>query len=233
MTRDKDRKRIIRNRMATTGESYTTARRQVIARATKMRPSLAAIAREPIDHAAIAGMSNDKIKQQTGHTWTDWVRLLDHHGAETMRHRDIARLVHEQYNVNGWWSQTVTVGYERLKGRRERGQRIDGAYEVSKSKTLDVPVDALFAAVADDRTRRRWMGRINATVRTSTAAKSMRLQWPDGTIVAFWFSSKGASKSVVSLAHSKLTTRSAMEQTKAEWSTRLDALARVLSQNGR
>jgi hypothetical protein len=32
MTRDKDRKRIIRNRMKSTGESYTTARRHVVAR---------------------------------------------------------------------------------------------------------------------------------------------------------------------------------------------------------
>lgn len=231
MTRDKDRKRIIRNRMKATGESYTTARRHVVARAAKPRPRPAAARSQSkaVDHTAIAGMSDDKIKAQTGRTWREWRRLLDDHGAATMVHRDIARLVHDKFGVADWWSQTVTVGYERLTGRRERGQRLNGAYEVSKSKTFNVPVVTLFDACADNAARRRWLDGIDATVRTVTSPKSLRLQWPDGTIVALWFESKGASKSSVALAHTKLTSRTAMEKTKTEWTARLESLARLLS----
>ena len=235
MTRDKDRKRIIRNRMKTTGESYTTARSHVVARAAKgsPRPAVTSRRQPSVDHAVIAGMSDDKIQRQTGHTWAEWIRLLDHEGAAMMVHRDIARLVHDKYGVADWWSQTVTVGYERLKGRRERGQRLNGAYEVSKSKTFNVPVGRLFDACADDTARRRWLDGINASVRTATAPKSMRLQWPDGTIVALWFIAKGATKSSLALAHTKLTSATAMEKTKTEWSARLDALARVLAGESR
>jgi hypothetical protein len=230
MTRDKDRKRLIRNRMTATGESYTTARRHVVARAAKRSqpPAAASTPSSSAARSAIAGMSDDKIRTKTGHAWQDWVRLLDAEGAATMAHRDIARLVHDKYGVGDWWSQTVTVGYERLKGRRERGQRLDGAYEVSKSKTFSVPVAVLFAAWSENPKRRRWLAGIDAAIRTATPPKSMRLQWPDGTIVAVWFTSKGVGKSVVALAHTKLASKAAMEKTKAEWSARLDALAQFL-----
>lgn len=229
MTRDKDRKRIIRTRMKATGESYSTARRHVIARATPIAGRAAAARAAQPDHAAIAGKTDETIRRQSGHTWAEWVRLLDADGAATLTHGDLARLVGAKYGVGAWWSQTVAVGYERLKGRRERGQRMNGAYEVSKSKTFNVPVATLFEAWADAGARRSWLEVSGATIRTATSPKSMRLQWPDGTIVAVWFTSKGARKSAVALAHTKLTSKSAMESTKNEWSRRLDALARALS----
>ena len=230
MTRDKDRKRIIRKRMQDTGESYTTARRHVVARAAKRRTPASSEPPRPraINHAEIAGMSDARINQQTGHGWQEWVRLLDAAGAATMAHRDIARIVHDKFGVADWWSQTVTVGYERLKGLRDRGQRRGGSYEASKSKTFDVPIASLFAAWADDATRRRWVDAAATSVRTATPSKSMRLQWPDGTIVAAWFTAKGARRSNVALAHTKLPSKHAMEQSKTAWGTRLERLARLL-----
>jgi hypothetical protein len=232
MTRDKDLKRIIRSRMKSTGESYTTARRHVVSRGAKRAARPAADRTQPaaaIDRAAVAGMSDERIKAQTGYAWQEWVRLLDAEGAAPMAHREVAQIVHSKYGVADWWSQTVTVGYERLKGRRERGQRMDGAFEVSKSKTFNVAVAVLFDAIADNAMRRRWLDGVNVPVRTATRPKSMRLQWPDGTIVALWFTSKGTAKSNVALAHTKLKSRAALEQAQAEWSERLDALARLLA----
>jgi len=59
------------------------------------------------------------------------VRLLDADNAAALPHREIAALVHEKHGVGSWWTQMVTVGYERLKGLRDRGQQRSGAYEVS------------------------------------------------------------------------------------------------------
>lgn len=231
MTRDKDRKRIIRTRMKTTGESYTTARRHLTAPASQRRlPAVASRAQTAVvDPAAVAGMSDDKIRAKTGRAWQEWVRSLDGDGAAALTHGEIACIVRDKYSVPAWWSQTVTVGYERLTGRRERGQRVSGAYEVGKSKTFNVPVATLFGAWADEATRRRWLTGIDVSVRTATAPKSMRLQWPDGAIVAVWFSGKGPAKSAVALAHTKVKTRAAMEHIKKEWATRLEALSRLLA----
>ena len=223
MPRDKDRKRIIRNRMKKTGESYTTARAHVISKIKVTEPP-ASIA----NYAALAGMKDEAIAAKTGRTWQQWVRALDGDNAAALPHRDIAVLVQSKHGIGEWWAQSVTVGYERIKGLRERGQRRSGEYEVSKSKTFNVPVDRLFRAWTHNATRRRWLDGVAAVVRTATASKSMRLQWPDGTIVAVGFVAKGPSKSTAAVAHTKLKDRAASDRAKQYWTERLSALAAIL-----
>ncbi len=234
MTRNKDLKRLVRARMKKTGESYTSARAQITRKSKAKTPSAAAIApvasANPKDYARLAGMSDTVIKERTGCTWERWVKSLDYYGAEQMSHRDIAALVSGKYKVPSWWTQTVTVGYERIKGLRARGQRRDGTYEASKSRTFNVPVTTLFDAWKDATVRKRWLGDATAKVRTATAPKSMRLGWSDGTIVAVGFISKGRTKSSVAVQHTKLPDRQTADRLKKYWSERFDALREVLAE---
>jgi hypothetical protein len=92
-----------------------------------------------------------------------------------------------------------------------------------------VPVKALFDAWADARTRRKWLHE-TVKVRTATSPKSMRIGWPDGSIIAVGFTAKGAAKSSVAFAHTKLPDRASADRLKQYWSERLDALGEVLSQ---
>jgi hypothetical protein len=229
MTRDKDRKRIIRTRMQKTGESYTAARLQVISAAKKSRTQATLPVEPPVNYASLAGMREEAIAAKTGHTWREWVRLLDGENAAAMPHREIASLVRSKYGVGDWWSQSVTVGYERIKGLRERGQRRGGSYEVNKTKTVSVPVRALFEAWSDDATRKRWLNGVKAVVRTARAPKSMRLQWPDGTLVVVLFMPKGAAKSSVAVQHTKLADKEVAGEVKQFWADRLETLASVLA----
>src|SRR5438093_3737369 len=112
MPKQKDLKRIVRSRMQKTGESYTAARFQLLKK------------KEP-DHAELAGMSEAAITRATGRTWSAWVKTLDAVHATEKPHRDIARYV-SSLGLPDWWSQTVTVGYERIRGLRDKGQRRDG-----------------------------------------------------------------------------------------------------------
>jgi hypothetical protein len=221
MPRNKDLKRLVRARMSKTGESYTAARVQILA---KSKPK-----KQPADYAALAGMKDAPLKQKTGCTWERWVRALDRDGAERLSHREIAALVSTKYKVGDWWTQTVTVGYERIKGLRARGQRRDGSYEASKSRTYNVPVTRLFEAWADANVRRRWLDGVTVKIRTATAPKSMRLDWSDRSIIAIGFMAKGASKSAVAVQHTKLPDKNKAEQLKRYWSERLDALGDVLA----
>jgi hypothetical protein len=182
-----------------------------------------------IDYAALSGMSDATIKAKTGCSWERWVKALDHHGAKEMSHRDIAALVNQKYKINGWWSQSVTVGYERIKGLRARGQRRDGTYEANKSRTFDVPVAKLFDAWTDANVRRRWLDGDNVKVRTATAPKSIRLGWSDGSIIAVGFMPKGKSRSSVALSHTKLPDKATADRLKTFWSDQLEALGEVLN----
>ena len=121
----------------------------------------------------------------------------------------------------------MTVGYERIKGIRERGQRRNGSYEATKSKTFNVPVEVLFDAWADARTRRKWLTGGSVKIRTATKPKSMRLDWSGGGIIAVGFLDKG-KKSVVALSQDKLPDKATAERLKKYWSGQLDALGAVL-----
>jgi hypothetical protein len=226
MTRDKDRKRIIRNRMKKTGEAYTAARAQILSRPARERHP------QP-DLSALAGMRDETIAAKTGRTWREWVHALDAANAASLSHRDIATLVHEKHGIRDWWAQTVTVGFERIKGLRDRGQRRDGTFEANKSRTFSVPVGALFTAWSDAAARRRWLDDVKPTVRTATPSKSMRLQWPDGTLVLVGFTAKGVGKSAVAVSHTKLLDKAASQQAKTYWTERLNALASVVAGSSR
>lgn len=234
MPRNKDLKRLVRARMRKTGEAYTAARAQLVLRSEPNKATAAATAapapaRAPGDYAAIAGMRDEVLKEKTGCTWERWVLALDRAGAAGMTHREIARLVSTRYKVPSWWSQTVTVGYERIKGMRARGQRRDGTWEVTKSRTFHVPVADLYEAWADGRQRRRWLDGARVTVRTATAPKSVRFEWDRGGIIAVNFTPRGDSRSSVAVQHSRLPDRETALALKQYWSERLDALAQQLA----
>lgn len=229
MPANKDFKRLIRARMHKTGEAYTTAR----ARLLRSKPILTKAAAVPValpsEYAVLAGMSDAAVKSKTGCTWERWVNALDYVKAHTWSHRTIAEYVHDKYHVPGWWSQTVTVGYERIKGLRAVGQRRDGGFEVTKSKVFAVPLGRLYRAFRDPRTRGRWLPGVKFTIRTATPNKSMRVTWPDGTSVELYFTTKGATKSHVQIEHRRLADRAAAAQVRGDWAERLATLDTVLT----
>jgi hypothetical protein len=229
MTQNKDLKRLVRARMKKTGESYTSARAQITRKPKEKTPTAATPAAVSVkDYAKLAGMSDAAITEKTGCTWEKWVKSLDYHGAENMSHRDIAQLVSKTYKVPSWWTQTVTVGYERIKGLRARGQRRDGSYEATKSRTFNVPVDALFDAWNDTRKRNEWLTGATVKVRSATKPKYLRLDWNGNSIIAVGFLSKGSTKSSVAIQHSKLPDRATADSLRKYWSDQLENLAGVL-----
>lgn len=239
MPKQKDLKRLARTRMEKTGESYTTSRSQLLAKRSRAaeapaptEPSAQPPAQSPVnspDYAALAGIGDEAVEAKTGCGWEKWVRTLDRQGAASWPHREIARHVHEQYEIPAWWAQMVTVGYERIKGLREMGQRRSGGYETSKSKTVPVPLAELYRAFADGRTRKRWLGDVGLTVRKATPERSMRITWEDDTSVEVGFYAKGEAKSQVAVQHSKLESQDDIEARKAFWGERLEALATLLT----
>jgi hypothetical protein len=92
-------------------------------------------------------MRDEKVKAATGKKWSQWFALLDKAGSRKKSHTEIARWVFDKYlgkkgattNVatsGGWWSQMVTVEYERARGLREKNQN-DMGYMVAVHKTFD------------------------------------------------------------------------------------------------
>jgi len=214
MPQQKDLKRIVRARMEKTGESYTAARLHIVKKNET-----------PLD-TSMAGMSDDAVKKATGRNWTEWVRVLDASGAAKKPHGEIAKYV-SSLGTPSWWSQMVTVGYERIRGLRAVGQRRGGTWETSKSRTFPVPVSTLFDAFADARKRKKWLG-LTVKVASSTKDRAMRMVWDDGTSVVIGFTSKGESKSAVAVQHMKLAAKADIDRLKVFWGERFDLLGELL-----
>jgi uncharacterized protein YndB with AHSA1/START domain len=215
MPKQKDLKRLIRSRIQKTGEAYTAARLQLLKK-REISP----------DHAAAAGMSDASVRRATGKGWAEWVALLDAAGATRKPHREIARHV-SSLGMPNWWSQMVTVGYERIRGLRDRGQRRTGGYSAGKSRTFPVSVARLYRAFASEKERRRWLP-VEASVRSATHGERLRMTWEDGSTVVFEFWSKGRLKSAVAAGHENLPDKAAVDAFKKAWTGHFDRLGEML-----
>ncbi|MET8233887.1 hypothetical protein ABZS77_24760 [Micromonospora sp. NPDC005298] len=229
MTNQRSFKNRVRARMAKTGESYTTARRHLIGRAT-------APASDPVPPAAAAQterISDDLVRERTGRGWAQWFAVLDAVSAATRTHTEIARHLVTEHEVPGWWAQSITVGYEQARGLRAPGQRRGGGFEASASRTVGAPAPRLFEAFADDAARARWLPDVEVRVRTATAPRSFRADWAGGpTRIVVGFDAVGESKTRVSVLHEKLTGAEQAAELTAYWRERLTALKVLLESNG-
>lgn len=224
MTRQKSFKDRIRARMDKTGESYATARRQLIDKSE-------AEARKKRTPRTISGVrkTEEAVLKNTGRSWDQWFKALDKWGAKEKKHGEITRWLAEEHDVDGWWAQSVTVAYEQERGMRAPGQRADGTYSVSASKTVNVPIDKLFQAFSNTKVRDRWLGEFELAIRTSRPGKSITASWEDAsTRVAFWFTSKDPGKSQVALAHEKIAEAQQADELKEFWRKRMNLLKKLL-----
>jgi hypothetical protein len=215
MTRESSFKRRVRERMSKTGESYTAARSQVSQKRDRVqsaRARLAATADRP---------SDGKIRAATGKRWDAWFSILDRWGARKRKHGETAAFLMEEHDVPGWWAQSITVWYERSRGMRLKHQQADG-FTIYASKTIGVPVDVLFDAFVNPRSRRKWLADGKMSLRTSQPSHTARFNWEDGTTrVTASFEAKGPAKATVAVAHERLPDADEAETAKTSWRKRL------------
>ena len=98
MTERQSFKRLVRARMAKTGESYTAARAMLLR------------GEEPKGTTDVRlATSDEKIRERTGRGWEEWFALLDEWGAADRPHREIARWLAEQQGIHplAWNAQAI------------------------------------------------------------------------------------------------------------------------------
>lgn len=155
----------------------------------------------------MSGMSDEAVKAATGKDWSKRRTFLDKTGAAENPHKQIVFDLHAK-GLPGWWAQSVTVGYERMIGRRAVGQRCDGAFWASASRMVVGDIDTALA---------RWLSLIGDRVdygdavaegppRVSESAnwRYWKLDLDDGSRVSVTICSKGADKAILAVGHEKV-----------------------------
>lgn len=229
MTRQRSFKRLVRARMAKTGEHYATARRMLLA-AGEVAPGTTTTAGAGTVDAAVLVAPDARIRERSGRGWEEWFDLLDEWGAEAMSHRDIARKVAAELGIQplAWPAQAVTTSYERARGLRAVGERVDG-WAVTASRTVAVPVERLFAAVTDEAIRAQWLPDGELKARTATAPKTAHFDWgSDGSRVHVTITPRGDDRGTVTVEHARLAGDDDAAARKAYWRAALLRLKALL-----
>lgn len=211
MTKNEAFKKRIRTRMAKTGERYNAARRALI------------------DNQAATGwvshpeVSDENVLAATGKTWDQWRSALDAWGAADHDHPSIAQHLAKHHGLDGWWSQSVTGGYERITGRRLPHQMPDGTFTAIKSRTITGSATELRALLDNDADRSALFGGHPTEARSKRGVKVPRFSVGPG-VAKISVTNKGNGRMTIGIQHEKLPTADDVAEWKFFWTEWLEAI---------
>lgn len=213
MTKNESFKRRIRERMASTGERYTAARRSLIDQ----------VARRSREWVSDPEIGDEAIRANTGRGWDEWCDLIERWPGHTEGHTAIAAYLREEHGVDAWWSQSVTVGYERIAGIRLPHQRPDGTFTADKSRTVSIDADELRQLLLDDDDRADLFGGAPTDLRSKPTSKAIRVAMAEGLAVIS-LEPRSDGRTTITIGHEQLPEYSRVAEWKFYWSDWLTAL---------
>jgi hypothetical protein len=169
----------------------------------------------------------------TNRTWTEWIRVLDEWGAAGRTHTDIARWLAEQHGVPPWWTQDITVRYEKHIGRRVLGQR-GQSFSATATRTMSAAPEVARAAWTDAEQRARWLPDVQLKMRPNRVdvARRFDVNDDDGRLVVS-FDARPNGRTMVAIEHQKLRDADAAKRWTTFWRSRLTELKAALEGAGR
>ena len=214
MSKQESFKRRVRQRMAKTGERYTTARHALLEQTPSGRRRRWMAEPESGDESVIAA---------TGKSWDDWCDLIDRWPGRNDGHTAIAAYLASDHGVDMWWSQQVTGGYERITGLRLPYERPDGTFTAGKSQTITVDGDRLRDLLLDADSRTDLFPGHHTELRSKPTSKTIRIAIGPGVVqVGIGPASNGRAK--VTVSHEKLPSYDLVEEWKFYWAEWLEAI---------
>lgn len=167
----------------------------------------------------------EAIERTTNRTWDDWLKYMDGIGAKNLTHHEIATLLLDELKDTienyAWWAQSVTVAYEQDIGRRIPGQRPDGTFQTSVSKSTQLPMQDLMDkweafAEADDAVK----ALVAEEVRVSGTEKRItwRTKGHDGSSIRVTSEPKKNGTASLIVNHMELQTHDLNIEAKEKWS---------------
>lgn len=193
-------------------------------------------------------VSNEAVRRATGRGWSEWEQVLDSEGADRLSHKEIVGLLRDGGHVESeWWMQTVTVGYEKMKGLRVIGQTKDTGFQVGVSRTIPISRETAWHWISSPEGMATWLGEgagfplekgqqyrladgATGEVRV-VSEKHVRLTfypegWPRPSTIQVRVEPKG-EKTVVAFHEEHLPSEEAREERRAHFKAALDVMAKL------
>jgi uncharacterized protein YndB with AHSA1/START domain len=175
-----------------------------------------------------APTSDSAVIRATGQGHEAWFALLDGWGATDRAHPEIAAWLGAEHGVSGWWSQSITVAYERARGLRAQHEMRDG-FQVGATRTIAADATVVLAAFTDEAIRGAWLPDAPMSPRPTRAAGTARFDWSDPpSRVVVHVTPKGEGRTSLSISHERLPDAEVAEELKARWREHLGVLKEML-----
>ena len=199
-------------------------------------------------------VSAEAVREATGRGWDEWFQLLDAAGAADLPHGEIVAVLRRGHPaVSGWWQQSITVEYERARGKRVVGQTAGAGFQLGVQRSV-----AATAAEAWELITTRpglWLGEgaavafaegeryevpagpgapgASGEVRVVKPGVRLRMTWqPEGwaapATLQLTLAESGPGRTVVSAHLEKLPGADAREAMRARWRAALERIAAAL-----
>jgi len=173
------------------------------------------------------------IEKATDTSWAEWLEFLEGINAKDSPHKEIAERVYAKLKStnannesNGWWAQGIAVAYEQYVGRRQPGQRSDGMYGFSVTKTMSGTMDEAMQTWLRFAEGRLEFSDVAIAKSPTTSQTDKRRHWgcglADGTSVSVDASPKTFDKALLAITHEKLSSQKAADHWKIYWKSVLE-----------
>lgn len=171
---------------------------------------------DPRGWVADPGTDVEVVRERTGRDWDQWRALIDAWSGHADGHTAVARWLEQEHGVDGWWAQQVTVGWERITGRRLPNQLADGTFTAGRSATRSLDADALRSRLLDDPGRAALFPEMATELRSRPTSKNVRLGLPEG-VAELSLATKPDGRVTVTVQHQKLPSPESVTRWKAFW----------------
>jgi len=188
------------------------------------------------------------MKEKTGRNLEEWTAFLDQQGFRETPHREIAAFLREHAGLSPWWSQQVTVEYEKATGRRITGQTEKTGFQLGVSRTLNTPARILWdwlvsesgvtwfaGALSEDFFTQEGVltssGGIMSELKVFKKDSHLRLRWkfPEWrgfSTLQIRITPKGEDRTTLSIHQEKLSSQMVRTEMLAYWKQKIDNLPR-------
>jgi len=196
-------------------------------------------------------VSAEAVREATGRGWDEWFAALDATGAAGLPHGEIVAVIRRGHPaVSGWWQQSITVEYERARGKRVVGQTAGAGFQVGVQRSVAATAEEAWELVT---TRPDlWLGEgaevafavgeryrvptgegASGVVRVVKPGARLRMTWqPEGwpapATLQLTLTASGSGRTVVGAHLEKLPDADAREAMRARWRAALERIAAAL-----
>jgi uncharacterized protein YndB with AHSA1/START domain len=191
----------------------------------------------------VPGIRPQSVLEKTGKPLEYWFEVLERFGCRSRGHRESALHLYNEHGVSAWWSQTLTVEYERVNGIRVVGQQSRG-FGTNHRRTLTAPLHRVWQCLTDPGHISGWFGEIHSgeispgsevrfrdatlwTVRIVEPEVRIRLFWTEDTgrsVVQFSLHPRSDGRTVIEVSHEQIPTHESQKALKARWAAALSTL---------